>query len=516
MRLMSLLLAIAPLLPAQDYQFQTLDAAGEAPSARIDGAIAYHADSRQIFLFGGRDSAFRNDLWAYTTERRVWIALRPTGGPPPARFGHTLIADARRGRLILFGGQASGFFSDTWSYDIANNRWTQLARDDAGPSRRYGHSAVYDAARDRMIISHGFTDAGRFDDTWAFDLARDAWRNISPPSGRPVRRCLHHAVADEAGGQMLLYGGCASGFGPCPLGDLWSFDLNTHQWTERTGAVKPPPRQWYGMGFDAERRALLLFSGSGERGKLADAWEYAPASNVWRAIATSALPQARERHEATYVPGLGVVYFGGSTDRGQVNELVALGVAAGPQVTAVVNAFSGDGERRSPGELVSIYGSGFAEGASVSVGGMSAPVLYSSPGQVNAQIPYEVPADGAGLVVTAGGKSSMPKALVVAPATPGLFSMIRVEDGEAVLWLTGFGVTDPPIATGELSDGRARLPVAALAVEIGGQPAEVRRAHLPTGTLGMLEVRIGLPPGTESGAAVVVKVGEATATARLP
>jgi hypothetical protein len=27
--------------------------------------------------------------------------------------------------------------------------------------------------RDRMVISHGFTDAGRFDDTWAFDLQNE-------------------------------------------------------------------------------------------------------------------------------------------------------------------------------------------------------------------------------------------------------------------------------------------------------------------------------------------------------
>lgn len=102
---------------------------------------------------------------------------------------------------------------------------------------------MLDSARDRMIISHGFTDEGRFDDTWALNLSTNRWQDISPSSNRPLRRCLHHAVLDAEGNQMLLYGGCASGFGPCPLGDLWSFDLTTQRWTERSGGLKPPERR---------------------------------------------------------------------------------------------------------------------------------------------------------------------------------------------------------------------------------------------------------------------------------
>jgi len=32
-----------------------------------------------------------------------WIKLTPTGGPPPARFGHTSVYDPASNRLILFG-----------------------------------------------------------------------------------------------------------------------------------------------------------------------------------------------------------------------------------------------------------------------------------------------------------------------------------------------------------------------------------------------------------------------------
>src|ERR1700736_39897 len=68
--------------------------------------------------------------------------------------------------------------------------------------------------------------------------------------------------------------------------------------------------------------------------------------------------------------------------------------SAQPVVSAVLNAASYDA-LVSPGCLVSIFGSNLAPapasaaGVSVSVAGLSAPLLYVSPGQINALIPFE-------------------------------------------------------------------------------------------------------------------------------
>src|SRR5260370_2355316 len=82
---------------------------------------------------------------------------------------------------------------------------------------------------------------------------------------------------------MLLYGGCSSGFGPCPQGDLWSFDLARNQWTQIVTTVSPAPRQRYGMVFDDNRKKLVLFGGLGGP-PLNDTWEYHPASAAWGQI----------------------------------------------------------------------------------------------------------------------------------------------------------------------------------------------------------------------------------------
>src|ERR1051326_4775734 len=164
---------------AQSLSYTLLEPQAPKPSPRFDGTIAYDPVGRQVFLFGGQDSVPRNDLWAYSLAQRRWTEIQAADPVPPARFGHTTGFDSARRRIIVFGGQAGGFFSDVWAFNIASASWQQLSADNAGPSRRYGHSAIYETARDRMVISHGFTNAGRFDDTWAFDFSANNWRDLS-------------------------------------------------------------------------------------------------------------------------------------------------------------------------------------------------------------------------------------------------------------------------------------------------------------------------------------------------
>ncbi len=548
----TLLLALAAALgaSAQPLSYSLLAAEGTKPGARFDGTIAYDRDGRRIFLFGGAGPGTLNDLWVYSLAQRRWTELRPEGELPRARFGHTLLFDPMRARLVLFGGQGSGFFSDTWSYDLAGNRWQRLAADGAGPSRRYGHSAVHDAARDRMIVSHGFTDAGRFDDTWAFDLANNTWRDVSPSSGRPLRRCLHHAVMDAASNQMLLYGGCASGFGPCPLGDLWSFDLTSNRWTEISTPARPPARDHYGATFDSTRNRMVLFGGSGS-GLLNDTWEFDPRARTWRqAELAGAAPSPRSRHESAFGADRGVsFFFGGSTSAGETNELWMLGpgfALARPEISrnGVVNAFSGADGAVAPGEIVSLYGAGLGPlegfatgidpltgrlpvsgpGVDVTFNGVRAPLYYVSAGQLNVQAPYELEgAVEASIVVTVNGSASGAVTVPVTPTKPGLFPTIFHADGSAnspdnpaapgaivILFATGQGLTSPPTQTGAFpSGGVFPEPAAPVSLSIGGRPAELLFRGQAPGTAGAMQINARIPEGigAQAAAAVIVRIG---------
>jgi uncharacterized protein (TIGR03437 family) len=485
-------------------------------------------------LFGGdADSGTKNDLWAYSLDRKAWTQLTAPGAPAP-RFGHTLVADPSRRRLVVFGGQSTGFFNDTWAFDIASSAWTRLDSG-TGPSRRYGHSAVYDAARDRMVISHGFTDAGRFDDTWAFDFRTNSWRDISPSSGRPVRRCLHHAVLDASGDQMLLFGGCASGTpmpNNCPLADLWAFDLRTSRWAEVVAAPRPQPRQWYGTAFDAVRRRMVVFGGSGG-GSLNDTWEFDPVARTWSQPALSGeIPPARNRHQGEAVPALnGVVFFGGRVGFSAGNDLLLLSSMAArmPQLSGgALGVFSVRNTPIAPGQIVSLYGQDLGPetgaaaafdsngrlpvtlgGTEVTFNGVRAPLYFASAAQINAQVPYEVAgSSGADVVVrTAQGQSSALRAAITA-TSPDLFNGVLNQDGTlntpanparsgqvVVLFASGTGITAPPSASGAVATAPFATPAATVRLLIGGREARLLFAAAAPGTAGLTQINAVIPEG---------------------
>lgn len=414
-----------------------------------------------------------------------------------------------------------------WAYDIAANAWTRLSPDGTGPPQRYGHGAIYETARDRMVITHGFTTAGRFDDTWAFDFKTNSWTEITPAGTRPLKRCLHHAVYDSARSQMYIYGGCASGFGPCPLGDVWAFDLNTSQWTERTPSASPAPRYHDGISFDDARARLALFGGFGAD-LLGDTWEFNPAAGAWQTTALGGVsPAPRQRQESVYAPGIGMIMFGGITASGNTNELWILGTPA----LAVVDAFSGAGGGVAPGEVVSIYGSALgpaagvaqpfdavssrlpltAAGVTVTWNNLPSPLYYVSAGQLNVQAPYELSGSTQATVSVAGANLTVPVTSVHPSVFPAVFNSDGSRNSPAnpaargsviFFFATGQGVTVPASITGMAAIGSYPDPAATVTVS----NAEVVFKGQAPYTAGVMQINARLAPDAPVGDAVPIRL----------
>ncbi|MBI2846230.1 MAG: hypothetical protein HYX86_06775, partial [Chloroflexi bacterium] len=237
------------------------------------------------------------------------------------RFGMAAAYDPQSHRVFIFGGQAGSntFFNDVWAFDLATETWSLLVTSGGPPPARYGTSAIVDQIRNRLIISHGFTTSGRFDDTWALDLATLTWTDISPAGTRPLKRCLHEAVYDFLGGRMLLFGGCSSGFGPCPQGDLWAFDLATHTWTELTPAEGPSAVSNPALVFDTQRNEAILFGGNSSDGPTAHLWALDAATATWSPLDFSG-PAPRRSHDAA-LDARGQLWVFGGIGEESSNEL---------------------------------------------------------------------------------------------------------------------------------------------------------------------------------------------------
>jgi uncharacterized protein (TIGR03437 family) len=219
------------------------------------------------------------------------------------------------------------------------------------------------------------------------------------------------------------------------------------------------------------------------------------------------------------------------------------GGAVVPSPRVVLNAASfQDTGVLAPGALISVFGNSLGTGLNyndraplptdlggtqVTLGGKSLPLLYSSDGQVNAQVPFGLSVNTQlQLQVQRGSALSVPSALTVAPAQPGIFTLQQNGSGQGtivntdyvivdshapakagdtvLIFCTGLGAVTTPVAEGTAAptDQLVRT-VDTVTVTIGGVPAQVAFAGLAPGFIGLYQIN-AIVPTTPSGDGVPV------------
>ena len=221
-----------------------LSPSGTAPAARIFHTAVYDATSNRMIVFGGSNCAsagaqFYNDVWILSNANGLggtptWTQLSPSGGPPAVRENHTAVYDAGSNRMMVFGGTANGsFFNDVWALSNANglggaSAWTQISPSGTPISSRAGHTAVYQAGANRMIVFGGANASGSIvNDVWALSNANglsgaSAWSQIFPAGTSPVARDEHTAVYDAGSSRMIVFAGASA---VASLNDTWVLNL---------------------------------------------------------------------------------------------------------------------------------------------------------------------------------------------------------------------------------------------------------------------------------------------------
>lgn len=312
-------------------EWRAMAAAGPLPPARRDAALVYDAYRERLLLFGGRQgNTALNDTWAFDLTTSTWMELAiPVTARPPARYSMVAGLDAMRGQFIITTGEARPgvFFNDVWALDLEANLWVQQAPAGGPPAARYGAAGGIPDYSNSLFLTHGFTDQGRFDDTWVLDLETLTWRNVTPAGDLPLKRCLHGA-APLGWTQLALFGGCSSPVGPCPQGDTWVFDLPQGEWRTVAGPG-PAPREYPGMVTLGDRGAALLFGGLGAGStELGDVWLLNSGENGWRqATSGNTGPTPRQGHSMAWLPyspltpGGAVAVFGGVSGGTPRNDL---------------------------------------------------------------------------------------------------------------------------------------------------------------------------------------------------
>lgn len=211
---------------------------------------------------------------------------------------------------------------------------------------------------------------------------------------------------------------------------------------------------------------------------------------------------------------------------------------APPRLDRVLNAADST-PGMAPGSLISLYGEALspvniatreiplptALGEScLTINGIPSPVLFVSPAQVNAQVPYQLVGNVTLVLRTPGGVSDNYN-LTILPGAPAVFrgvaetpsgyleyaTIMRKANGQPAtlanplrvgdqitIYLTGLGSTNPAVETGAPASGPAPAIVPA-AVTIGGVPIPIHFAGLSPGMVGVYQIDAEIPGAAPTG-----------------
>jgi uncharacterized protein (TIGR03437 family) len=197
----------------------------------------------------------------------------------------------------------------------------------------------------------------------------------------------------------------------------------------------------------------------------------------------------------------------------------------------------------APGGFISIFGSNLASstvtstsfpygtslgGTEVLLGGQAIPLQFVSPGQINALVPFGTPVNGPQqLIVKQNGVYAFPETLIVAQASPAVFTQTQTGQGAGVIvvvkangtqfeasaaqpasegdvlviYCAGLGPVSPAVADGAAAPlSTLSKTVNPVTVTIGGQSAQVLFAGLAPGFAGLYQVNALVPAGITAGA----------------
>jgi hypothetical protein len=209
------------------------------------------------------------------------------GGPPwhevadrssLPRWGHVAVADAKRDRMLVFGGEGidGQQRNDVWALDLANLQWQEVPTTGA-PSPRTDFAGALDAARDRLIVVGGRQGlATSIAEVWALDLTSGNWSPL--PEGPPAR---HDVPIASDGTRAWVFGGAGVLFQS--LDDLWQFDFDTNQWTQLPDdGQRPMARGSSSLAY--WNGALYLYGGHDVAMVHRDGWRYDLTAQRWRPL----------------------------------------------------------------------------------------------------------------------------------------------------------------------------------------------------------------------------------------
>jgi hypothetical protein len=152
------------------------------PHARNYHGMAYDPIADRIVVWGGdvRGPGKKELVWTYDYNTNTWQDFKYEYGPANRDY-LDLAYDDEAESFVMYGGYPYGN-DETWVYTLDTNTWQQMQpANNPGLLSRY--TMVYARNVDRTILFGGQEGPERYNfmsETWSYDLNTDTWSNLFP------------------------------------------------------------------------------------------------------------------------------------------------------------------------------------------------------------------------------------------------------------------------------------------------------------------------------------------------
>ncbi|GEM_PF-2102351 len=191
------------------------------PSHRQEGSMEYDPSTGKVFLFGGLVSpgSKYGEHWLYDLTTHAWSLVTPANTPAPSRTGDAKDYDSTRQKIIVFGGETDydlKDLNDLWEFDVATRMWTQLIpADGIKPSSRKMTQIAYDPDHDVIMVQGGQAASGAVKDTWIWNFATSKWTQVVVDANGYQSKPMSDGLVYDTTRKAFMYDGCGPDLDVC-------------------------------------------------------------------------------------------------------------------------------------------------------------------------------------------------------------------------------------------------------------------------------------------------------------